>query len=119
MEDEVRMTCQEIVDLYTVKKDFKEMTKQIDIYEPYDFFYELQEQFEEFQNHEDDWSIFTGITFEYHLEKYEKADSVKRKTQENLLFKFAEYVIAGVDLIKISEPEVKIYIDDFLEEMEN
>jgi len=120
-----RMTCQEIVDIYTIKKDFTEMTKQIDIYEPYDFFYELREQFEEFQNHTENWSIYTGIVFEYHYRKWEIRDYLKKEREEEekrnkikLLSQFATWIIDGIEIVLIDKEQVRIQIDTFLEEME-
>lgn len=119
---EYRLTAQEIVDLYTIKKDYKEMTKQIDIYEPYDFWYELREQFEDFQNHEEDWNLYTNMVFEYHYCKNE-IDDMKKTTellnQEQRLLLFGKWLINGIENLKMDEADIQQELYLFLEDEED
>lgn len=112
------LTVQEIVDLYWLEKNNREMTIQIDFFNNYhndNFWAELAVDLEKFCDHVDDWTIFTEMVCNYHLEK----DDMKTQEQADLLLKFAKWVIDGVEYVNIDESEMKIKIDDYLEEMED
>jgi len=120
-ETKIRLTVQEIVDLYTVYKNYTEMTKQIDIYEPYDFWYELKEELEDCQNHIDDWNIYTGMVFEYHYKKDELIESKKAEEalkQEDRLLKFGNWLVDGVEELTMDKEEIQQELYLFLEDEE-
>ena len=122
---EETLTVQAIVDLYWLKKDYKEMTKQIDLYAETsgypgatDFFWNLAEELEEFQEHVDDWSIFTGMVKEYLIIKADNKEREEEEARIKLLSQFARWTAEGMELVNIDKEQVKLHIDNFLEEME-
>lgn len=119
------LTAQEIVDLYWLKKDYKEMTKQIDLYGSYtecsgatDFFYDLAEELEKFQEHVDDWSIFTGIVKEYHIMKDDQREEEETMAKVKLLSQFAQWVVDGIEYVNLDKEQMRLKIDEFMEDME-
>ena len=107
------MTISEILDLYTVYKDLNKMTLQIELYGVDDFFYDLKEELETYQTHEDDWNIYTGITQEYFSRRLEY-DELSEEQEERLL-KFGKWIIDGLDIdsesIDLNE-EFKLFIEE-------
>lgn len=118
------MTCQEIVDLY-IAGEFSEMTDQIDKYsspgfrkgKPSDFWYELKEEFENCATHEDDYSIFSEMVFEYHIikeERKESEDTNKKLEMEEALIKYTEWIIN--DFFKDEKtPKPESFVEDYLD----
>lgn len=118
------LLVQEIVDLYNIQK-FSEMTDQIDSYNspefrkgnPSDFWYELKEEFENCATHEDDYSIFSEMVFEYHVIKEERKKSEetdkKLKAKEELI-KFAGWLLN--DLFENEKtPKPESFVRDYLD----
>ena len=121
--EKVALTVQEIVDIFTIHKNEKEMTYQINIYEEDmgDFWAELASEFEDFQNHKDDWNIYTGMVCAYHLELDQI--NLDKKAQweldhEKKLLKFGEWLIAGKEECKMDKADIQQELYLFLEDEE-
>jgi len=122
-ETKVRMTCQEIVDLFTIHKNEKEMTYQINIYEEDigDFWATLATEFEDFQNHTDDWNLYTGMVCAYHLELEEINQNKKAQWEldnEKKLFRFGKWLIDGVEELTMDKEDIQQELYLFLEDEE-
>ncbi len=118
------LTVQEIVDLYIAGK-FSKMTDQIDSYSspefhqsnPSDFWYELKEEFENCTTHEDDYSIFSEMVFEYHVikeERKESEDTNRKLEMEESLIKFMTWILN--DLFENEKtPKPESFVTDYLD----
>ena len=122
------LLVQEIVDLYHNKK-YSEMTDQIDNYtspgfrhgNSSDFWYELKEDFDNCATHEDDYSIFSEMVFEFSVIKEERRESEendKKLEMEESLIKFTKWILN--DLFENEKtPKPESFVEDYLDSQED
>ena len=111
-----RLTVQEIVDLFNIKRDMDEMTKQIDIYGTEEFWADLDCSLGDMQTHDDDYDLFVGMVINY--TECKSLTNENEEKEKALLRAYTKWMIDGIAFVTADMEQIRITVEEFMEDKE-